>query len=343
MPNSKLNLTFVALSDHDKDSNVSYIRKTRPDYMLEVRGAGLHLEDSLNSELFYSLPIDCCFFLNYGDLFLSVVNAMESHENIEQCISWLANTVMRKKENLDEAIRKSAYSKGKKALDASLIQRLNAEYRRYETALSFATILAFAIFEDQKKEGYFGYALTELLTSPDNPESYGALSAVEFQKNLKSRNLFTELSVKISYSDYGETYSFSDFYNLLGFEIRQMIGKHSEIKVCKNCGRFFIPAKRRDEKYCDNIFQDLKTCKQVAFSIRVDKDEVLKAYRKIYKTQNARKQRNGHKSNIATNFDLWATFAKNRLTQCQNGEITLQTMIRDISGSEWMSGNISQK
>lgn len=343
MQDSKLRLTFVTLNDHDKGSYISYIRKIKPDYMLEVCGTGLRLEDSTTSEIFFSHPIDCCFFLNYGDLFLSAVNALGSRENIERSITWLVANVMGVKNQLDEAIRNTASSKEGRVLDNSLIQKLNEDYKRYETALAFATTLAFTIFEDQKEDGYFGYALTELLTTPDRPTSYGALSATEFQRNLKSRNLFTEISVKIRYDDYGEAYSFSDFSSLLGFEIRQMIGKNSEIKVCKNCGRFFIPANRRDEKYCDNTFQGFKTCKQVAFSMRVDKDEVLKAYRKIYKTQNARKQRNGHKPNIATNFDEWAAFAKSRFTQCQNGEVTLESMIRDISGDEWMSGNIPRK
>ena len=36
-----------------------------------------------------------------------------------------------------------------------------------------------------------------------------------------------------------------------------------EIKKCKNCGKFFVPEKRSDELYCNNIFENDKTCKEV--------------------------------------------------------------------------------
>lgn len=35
------------------------------------------------------------------------------------------------------------------------------------------------------------------------------------------------------------------------------------IKKCKNCGKFFVPDNRVDELYCNSIYENNKTCKEV--------------------------------------------------------------------------------
>ena len=34
-------------------------------------------------------------------------------------------------------------------------------------------------------------------------------------------------------------------------------------KKCKNCGKFFVPDNRVDELYCNSIYENNKTCKEV--------------------------------------------------------------------------------
>ena len=71
--------------------------------------------------------------------------------------------------------------------------------------------------------------------------------------------------------------------------------------------------------------------------MKVRADKIMNEYRRIYKMQNARKQRNQQKRNIAARFDSWTEFAKQVLKQCQNGEITLEEMKSKISSADWMT------
>ncbi len=105
-----------------------------------------------------------------------------------------------------------------------------------------------------------------------------------------------------------------------------------KISVCKNCGDYFLPASRSDEIYCDK-------CRKISYDRKVKNEPAQREYRKIYKTQNARKQRGQHNiSGIEERFSAWHTFAKGKLQDCQNGTISLDEMVSAISGTEWMKG-----
>lgn len=117
-----------------------------------------------------------------------------------------------------------------------------------------------------------------------------------------------------------------------------IINENTAIHRCAHCGDYFIPASRSDEIYCDKRLPNGKTCKNVGYEKKVEKDDVLREYRKIYKTQNARKQRNQHRPNIEANFDRWKAAAKMALNSCQSGNIALAEMIERISGTAWMEG-----
>lgn len=135
------------------------------------------------------------------------------------------------------------------------------------------------------------------------------------------------------------TYFFENEFTLLIFDFVQMKKIGIDIKRCENCGKYFVPETRSDEIYCNNIFKGNRTCRQIGYENKVNGNEVLREYRKIYKTQNARKQRN--KDNIQgleQRFSDWSAYAKEQLVKCQNGEITLAEMRANISPTDWMKG-----
>ena len=136
-------------------------------------------------------------------------------------------------------------------------------------------------------------------------------------------------------------YVVSNSLAALELDLVQTFQNHKHIKKCENCGKFFIPSSRSDEIYCDNIYRNGKTCKQIGYENKINGDEILKEYRKIYKTQNARKQRNRKSSHrIDLYFSQWATFAKSQLDLCQEGKITIQALRDRISKDDWMNGGI---
>lgn len=87
-------------------------------------------------------------------------------------------------------------------------------------------------------------------------------------------------------------YSFrtDDYLNVLFISFKQLLALDSNIKIkkCANCHKYFIPKTMHDTKYCDEIFKDNKTCKEIgrelAFKERLDKNLLLKTYRTRYQT-----------------------------------------------------------
>ncbi len=89
-------------------------------------------------------------------------------------------------------------------------------------------------------------------------------------------------------------FMYDDIFSLLGLEIINVQKNNINIKKCENCGDFFIPQKRSDEKYCDRIHENGKTCKQLGYSIKEKNDPFKREFTKARKTQHARIRYNEH-------------------------------------------------
>ena len=60
------------------------------------------------------------------------------------------------------------------------------------------------------------------------------------------------------------TFESNDICQLLIIELQEIVCMDKfEIKKCKNCGKYFVPEKRTDELYCNNIYEDGRTCKEI--------------------------------------------------------------------------------
>lgn len=103
-------------------------------------------------------------------------------------------------------------------------------------------------------------------------------------------NLFVIQNIQaffsITDSGFSQMYSVHDIISMLALELYQINYHKIKITKCRNCGRYFIPQIRSDEIYCDRLFKNGKTCKDVGYIRNVD--EFQKAYRTAYKTQKAR-------------------------------------------------------
>lgn len=126
------------------------------------------------------------------------------------------------------------------------------------------------------------------------------------------------------------TLKFIDKYQMdtsrtaIKFDFISILKHNKSIKKCENCGKFFIPTIRSDEIYCDNIFKNNKTCKQIGYEIKVNNDKFMKVYRTAYKTKNAYKNRNmNNNPHAEADFNNWVEKAKSKLNDAQIGEITL--------------------
>lgn len=81
-----------------------------------------------------------------------------------------------------------------------------------------------------------------------------------------------------------------DYLNIIYISLKQLIYMNDDlfIKKCINCGKYFIPKTLHDTKYCDEIFKNNKTCKEIgrelAYKNKLSKDPLLKKYRSRYQT-----------------------------------------------------------
>ena len=116
-----------------------------------------------------------------------------------------------------------------------------------------------------------------------------------------------------------------DFFNVQKYAIT--------FNQCENCGKYFVPTKRSDEKYCDNFFKDGKTCKELGYETKLKKDKFKSAYRSAYKTQRARIKYNSHTKNYEEiHFKPWEQAAKHALSDFANKN--------DIEGfKKWLIDN----
>ena len=59
-------------------------------------------------------------------------------------------------------------------------------------------------------------------------------------------------------------YVFASESNYLAFLLIHFIMEKPRLQMCQCCGRYFIPKTKQRTLYCDRIFKDDRTCKQVA-------------------------------------------------------------------------------
>lgn len=133
---------------------------------------------------------------------------------------------------------------------------------------------------------------------------------------------------------------FQSLKSLVRFSLISIIKDKKPIRKCRNCGLYFVPRNRTDEIYCDHVQGNGKTCKEMGYEIKIKDNAVISEYRKIYKTQNARKARNRHIPNIDNRFIAWANQSKAILSSCKQGLISVEEMRMKLESKSWMKGEL---
>lgn len=118
------------------------------------------------------------------------------------------------------------------------------------------------------------------------------------------------------------TYSLHDVVSMLALDWINIMSLRIPIKQCENCKKFFIPSKRSDEIYCDRIFKNGKTCKELGYSLKIADDPFKAMFTKARKTQHARIRYNKHiKDYKEKHYEPWlqaATQARDEYKSANN-------------------------
>lgn len=102
------------------------------------------------------------------------------------------------------------------------------------------------------------------------------------------------MQIKFENGKLSQLYESFDIDSILSFDLANMQYYNIQIKQCENCWKFFIPQKRSDEKYCDRIYKNGKTCKQIGYFEKEKADPFKKLFTTARKTQYARIGYNEH-------------------------------------------------
>lgn len=111
-----------------------------------------------------------------------------------------------------------------------------------------------------------------------------------------------------------KSYEISSIQDLLCVYFNYFIDNSIVIKKCKNCGKYFIPSSRTDEKYCDNSSPQNanKTCKEYGakktYRDKLNSNEIKKAHyttSQFYRMKITRAKSDREKTLLVKNFDSY--------------------------------------
>lgn len=124
-------------------------------------------------------------------------------------------------------------------------------------------------------------------------------------------------------------YYSEDLINLVYVSARELYNNKKNFRICKceNCGYYFMPKTTRPTKYCDQIYENGKTCKEyannMAFGRDYNNDPVCIKYRNRYK--NLQKQaRESNKFRTTELYEKYQIDGPTYLDKYKLGKITAQ-------------------
>ena len=110
-------------------------------------------------------------------------------------------------------------------------------------------------------------------------------------------------------------YIFDTMMDAILFEVHNLINSGDTIKLCKNCGKLFVPL-RSDALYCDNISpqDNQKTCKEYGnyqqWLRNIESNEATKLYRKIYMRKQMQTKRHPDDKEFLNEFEKYKSATK---------------------------------
>ena len=97
------------------------------------------------------------------------------------------------------------------------------------------------------------------------------------------------------------------------------------IKKCKNCGKYFISENRISSVYCNRIFENNKTCREVgainAYNEKLKKDEVNLLYRRTLSAKKMLANRNPDIPIYLEKYEKWKKEANKFKQDVKNGRL----------------------
>ncbi|MBR0351020.1 MAG: hypothetical protein IJH76_04305 [Clostridia bacterium] len=195
-------------------------------------------------------------------------------------------------------------------------------------------ILEYCVFnEDEELKEITPMQRLSIFIREHQEKDYSILKNNKFSYTLKIPEELPKANLKglalsMQIDDYNEhnlqqVYEFDNYYNILVFELYQILQGIINIKKCKNCGKYFV-TDNSAVTYCSNYFEGQKTCRDIGaskvFIKNVEKDEVYGLYRKIYKRKQALAKNKGGEYQLE--YEAFQIIGKQKKDEYKLKEIT---------------------
>lgn len=176
------------------------------------------------------------------------------------------------------------------------------ELFKYLTDVSFSQEFDFSEYDKSIKESNFN--------SPESLSKY-IKNECKKNKNFQIKNYM---------------YSFSSLLSAYYFCVLYFVENNIPIKICKNCSKYFIPENRVSSVYCNRIFENNKTCKEVgannAYKEKLKKDEINLLYRKTLSAKKMLANRNPDIPMYLEKYEAWKSEANKYKQDIKSGKKT---------------------
>jgi hypothetical protein len=170
---------------------------------------------------------------------------------------------------------------------------------------------------------HFSFNLFDLLYGYPNParENLNLLPVKDYIQKFNLKNFERKASLGSDLVKYISEDSLDHaFASLL-----ELISNNYKLKLCQNCGKFFVPANRSDTLYCNRESpQDFnKTCKEYGAYQQHQKNlktnESAKLYRKIYMQKQMLAKRNPDITEYREGFEQYKASSKQWKSDVKKG------------------------
>lgn len=155
-------------------------------------------------------------------------------------------------------------------------------------------------------------------TYSDKYLKYGNESLEKLTKELDQNDSFIPMT---------NVYTSEKLSNI-AFVVLEQFVKNSNlpIKKCQYCDRYFIPAVRQDEIYCDLPNEDGKSCREKGakqtYKQNLEKIPALLEYRKAYQKKFMEVARSENNKKMKKDFDTWKKVAQGKIKNFKQGKVT---------------------
>ena len=122
------------------------------------------------------------------------------------------------------------------------------------------------------------------------PSDYEKYLNIDLKSYLTNINLDFNFTLFPNLSTHNYEYAFNtdNLYSFLFIIAWKLSRLDYIILKCKNCGKYFIPNSKHETKYCNFIFDNNKTCKDIApqmeYKKKLNNEPVLKKCRTFYQS-----------------------------------------------------------